>query len=84
MKKVVSKEILKSQDVHRDPIDSLQDIIGKMGNEHEKEIVEKFEKQNQIIKIEKDKFDRKTCIEQTLSAIKNGTDKIYQAAIGGR
>ena len=80
--KVVSKEILKSQDVHRDPIDSLQDIIGKMGNDHEKEIVEKLEKKNQIIKIEKDKHDRKTCIEQTSSAIKNGTDKIYQAAIG--
>ena len=57
--KVVSKEILKSQDIHRDPTDSLQDIIAKMGNEHEKEIVEELEKQTQIIKIEKDKYDRK-------------------------
>ena len=79
--KVASKEILKSQDVYRDPIDSLQDIIGKMGDDHEKEIVENLEKKNQIIKIEKDKYDRKICIEQTSSAIKNGTDKIYQAAI---
>ena len=80
--KVISKEILKDQNIHRDPKDSLHDVIIGMGNEHEKEIIENLEKQNQIIKIEKDKYDKKSCIEQTLSAMKSGADKIYQAAIG--
>ena len=80
--KVVSKETLTNQNIHRDPKDSLHDVIIGMGNDHEKEIIENLEKQNQIIKIDKDDCDRKTCIKQTSSAIKNGVDKIYQAAIG--
>ena len=79
--KVVTKEILKNQNIHRDPKDSLHDVIIRMGNEHEKEIIENLEKQNQIIKIEKDKYDKKNCIEQTLSTMKSGVDKIYQASI---
>ena len=80
--KTVSKEVIKDQNIHRDPKDSLQDVIIGMGNEHEREVIENFEKKNQIIKIEKDKYDKKSCIEQTLSAMKSGADKIYQAAIG--
>lgn len=80
--KVVSEEILTNQNIHRDPRNSLHDVIVGMGNEHEKEIIENLERQNQVIKIEKDKNDKKTCIEQTLSAMKSGADKIYQAAIG--
>ncbi|MDE0150874.1 MAG: TM0106 family RecB-like putative nuclease [Bdellovibrionales bacterium] len=79
--KVVSEEILESQKIHRDPKDPLYEVIAEMGNNHEKSIIEKIEKQNQITKINKDKYDRKTCVKHTLSAMTNGVDKIYQAAI---
>ena len=79
--KVISKDALKNQNVHRDPADALQDIISEMGKDHEREIIEQLKEHNQIVKINKNKYDRKTCIQQTLSAIKDGKDKIYQAAI---
>ena len=79
--KVVSKEILESQKTHRDPKDPLYEVIAEMGNNHEKSIIAKIEKQNQITKINKDKYNTKTCIKHTLSAMKNSVDKIYQAAI---
>jgi len=77
--KSVSNEMLKKQNIYRDPPDSFQNVILKMGNAHEKNIISKFEKQ--ITKIEKDKHDINTCIKQTLSAMNSGVDKIYQGAV---
>ena len=79
--KIVSKEILKNQNIHRDPTDSLKDIISEMGNSHEKEIIKNFEKQGSVIKIDRDRYDKKTCIQKTLYEMKKGADKIYQASI---
>ena len=79
--KAVSKEILKNREVHPDPKDRLYDVIAQMGNDHEEAVIAKLEEQEKITKIEKDKCNKSACIEQTLSAMKSGADKIYQAAI---
>ena len=79
--KVVSEEIIKKHGVHHDPKDPLFDVIAQMGNEHEKAVISSIEGQEKITQIEKDKFNRSDCIKQTLSAMKNGVDKICQAAI---
>ena len=79
--RIVSEETLKKHGVHRDPKDPLYDVIAQMGNEHEKAIISDLEGQEKITKIEKSKFNRNDCIKQTLSAMKSGADKIYQAAI---
>ena len=63
--KVVSKEALQKQGVHRDPKDPLYDVIAQMGNEHEKAIISNLEGQEKIIKIEKSKLNRSNCIKQT-------------------
>ena len=52
-----------------------------MGKEHEKAVIVNLEEQGAITKIEKSKFNKNSCAEQTSSAMKSGADKIYQAAI---
>ena len=78
--KTVSNEVLKKQNIHRDPMDPLYDVIIQMGNTHEKHILAQLEK-NSVVKIDKEKHNIKLCIEKTISAMKNGADKIYQAAV---
>ena len=79
--KAVSKEALQRHGVHRDPKDPLYDVIAQMGNEHEKAVISNLEGREKITKIEKSKFSKSDCIKQTLSVMKSGADKIYQAAI---
>lgn len=80
--KIISEEIRKDLGVHRDPTDPLLDLIKDMGNQHEENIIDKMEKSDPLVRIEKDKQNRKTSIKQTLLAMKHGEEKIYQAAIG--
>ncbi|MCY4513037.1 MAG: TM0106 family RecB-like putative nuclease [Bdellovibrionales bacterium] len=79
--KVASKEMLQEYEVHRDPKKPLCDVIAQMGNEHEKAVISSLERQEKIIKIERSKLNKSDCIKQTISAMKSGVDKIYQAAV---
>ena len=80
--KIISEEIRKELGVHRDPPDPLLNLIKDMGNQHEENIIDKMEKTDSILRIEKDKQNREDSIKQTLLAMKKGEEKIYQAAIG--
>ena len=79
--KTTSEEIRKELGIHRDPSDPLLDLIRDMGNQHEEDIINKIEKTDSVLRIEKDKQTRETSITQTLIAMKKGEEKIYQAAI---
>ena len=79
--KLISKEVQKELDVHRDPSDPLLDLIRDMGNQHEEDIINKIEKTDSVLRIEKDKQNRDASIKRTLLAMKKGEEKIYQAAI---
>ena len=79
--KIVPTDILKEQGVHRDPADPLYAVIVETGKNHENSVLTELEKKSNIIKIDRNKYDKKTCVEQTISAIKKGENKIYQAAI---
>ncbi len=78
--KIVSEEIQKELGADRDPSDPLLELIRNMGNQHEEDIINKWEKTNSIVRIEKE--NREASIKQTLLAMKSGEEKIYQAAIG--
>ena len=80
--KIVSEEIQKELNIHRDPPDQFLDLIKDMGNQHEENIINKIEKTDPVFRIDKDKQSREESIKHTLSAIKSGKEKIYQAAIG--
>ncbi|MDE0518050.1 MAG: hypothetical protein OXH36_00625, partial [Bdellovibrionales bacterium] len=77
--KVASVERQKELGVHRDPFDPLLDLIRNMGNQHEEDIIQKMEQSTAVFRIEKE--NRKEAIQQTLLALKEGENNIYQAAI---
>ena len=79
--KIISENLRKELGVHRDPPDPLYSLIIEMGNQHEKNMINKIEKTKSVIKIKTDRSNRKASIEQTLSAMKEGAENIYQAAI---
>lgn len=79
--KVTSKEIRQKMGVHRDPPDPLLDLIIEMGNKHEENIINKMSKTDSVVRVERDKENKKISIEQTRLAMQNGAKKIYQAAM---
>lgn len=79
--KIISETLRKELGVHRDPLDPLYSLIIEMGNKHEKNMISEIEKTKSVIKIKTDRSNRNASIEQTLSAMKEGAENIYQAAI---
>ncbi len=79
--KVISDEMCKNLGVHRNPADPLYSLITDIGKEHEENLINKIKKTNSVLHIEKNNENRDIPIKQTLSAMKKGERKIYQAAI---
>ena len=79
--KAADKESQKEKGAFPDPADPLFEIIAQMGVQHEKEVIQNFQKNHNILKIDKEKYNTKTCLQKTLSAMEEGVDLIYQGAI---
>ncbi len=77
--KIASKETLKDLGVHRDPSDPLYELIKDLGNKHEENLINKMEKDQFIFRVEKETHIK--ALQKTRKAMKDGEEKIYQAAI---
>ena len=63
-----------------DPEDPFLKIIASKGEDHEKEILSDFQQKDLSITII-EKSDRFTMVNETLKAMKNGSDIIYQGSV---
>ena len=81
LEKAVSIEEREQLGADRDLPDPLKELIMNMGHQHEENVIHKIEQKSPVFRIDKDSQSRKSSMEQSLLAIKNGEENIYQAAL---